>query len=330
MHDLSRPLLIRLFTPVCLALALLGSGHARADVYPSKTVRIILGLAPGGMNDIVARLLSDQLAEKLGQSVVIENRVGAGGTVGGGIAAKAPPDGYTLFIGAISNMAIAPSQYKSIPYNPVTDFAPITQLASSSNILVAYPKASYRTVADVIAAAKKNASGTMYATAGLGTSPHMAGELFNLMTGIKLPNVPYKGDGPALTDVAGGQVQLAFPALPAAIALVRSNMLRPIAVTSKTRSAMLPDVPTIAESGVPGYDMSPWVGIFAPAGTPKAIVDRLNRELVGILRTTVVRQRFAELALEPVGDTPEEFARFLKAEVEKWSGVAKAAGITPE
>lgn len=303
---------------------------ARADAYPSKPVRIILGLAPGGMNDIVARLLSDQLGEKLGQPVVVENRVGAGGTVGGGYAAKSPPDGYTLFIGAISNMAIAPSQYKAMPYNPLTDFVPITQLASSANILVASPKSSYRTVADVIAMGKKDANAAMYATAGLGTSPHMAGELFNMMAGIKLPNVPYKGDGPALTDVAGGQVQLAFPALPAAITFVKSNMLRPIAVTSKTRSPMLPDVPTIAEAGVAGYDMSPWVGIFAPAGTPKEIVDRLNRELVAILKTGKVRQRFAELALEPVGDTPEEFGRFLKNEVDKWSKVAKAAGITPE
>jgi len=227
-------------------------------------------------------------------------------------------------------MAIAPSQYRSMPYNPLTDFAPITQLAASTNILVANPKSGYRTVADVVAAGKTEARQAMYATAGLGTSPHMAGELFNMLAGIKLPNVPYKGDGPALTDVAGGQVQLAFPALPAAVPMIKSNMLRPIAVTSKSRSPMLPDVPTIAESGVAGYDMSPWVGIFAPAGTPKAIIDRLHRELVVILKTATVRQRFAELALEPVGDTPEEFGRFLKSEVDKWGKVAREAGITPE
>jgi tripartite-type tricarboxylate transporter receptor subunit TctC len=303
---------------------------AWADTYPDKPVHIVLGLAPGGMNDIVARLLADQLGRKIGQSVVVENRAGAGGTVAAGYVAKSTPDGYTLFVGAISNMAIAPNQYKALPYNPITDFAPITQLASSSNILVANPKSSYRTVEDVIAAGRKDASRAMYATAGLGTSPHMAGELFNLMAGIKLPNVPYKGDGPALTDVASGQVPLAFPALPAAITFVKSNLIRAIAVTSKARSPLLPNVPTIAESGVAGYDMSPWVGIFAPAKTPRKIIDLLNRELIAILNTAEIRQRFADLALEPAGDTPEEFERFLKSEIDKWGKVAQAAGITPQ
>jgi tripartite-type tricarboxylate transporter receptor subunit TctC len=303
---------------------------ARADVYPTKPVHIILGSPPGGVQDMIARLLSEQLESRLHQSVIIDNRPGAGGTLGGGIAAKSAPDGYTFFIGAISNMAIAPSQYKSMPYKPETDFIPVTQLASSSNILVAYPKSNYRTVADVIAAGKKGIGVPMYATAGLGTSPHMAGALFNSMAGTKLPNVPYRGDSPALADVIGGRVSLAFPALPSAVTFIQSKMLRAIAVTGKSRSPMFPDVPTIAESGIPGYEMNLWVGLFAPAGTPNEIVDRMNREVVAILTTKAIEQKFAALGMEPIGDSPDEFKRFLKSEVDKWTRVAKSAGIKPE
>lgn len=299
--------------------------------YPNKPVRIIVGLAPGGMNDIVARLISDKLGERLGQPVVVENKVGAGGTLGAAYVAKAPADGYTIFLGAISNMAIAASQFNNLPYNPVKDFQPITQLAYSSNILVANPSAShYSSVKDVIDAGKKDGSKVLYATAGLGTSPHMAGELFNLMAGVKLGNVPYKGDGPALVDVAGGQVPLAFPALPAAITLIKAGKLKPIAVTSRTRAPMLPDVPTIAESGVPGYDMSPWVGLWAPAATPKDIIAKVNREVAAVLKMPSVREKMADLALVPVGDSPTDFGTFHKAEIDKWAKVYKAAGLQAE
>lgn len=301
------------------------------DSYPNKPVRLIVGLAPGGMNDIVARLISDKLGERLGQPVVVENKVGAGGTLGAAFVAKGPADGYTIFLGAISNMAIAASQFKNLSYDPVKDFQPITQLAYSSNILVVSPAASqYGSVKDVVVAGRKDGSRLLYATAGLGTSPHMAGELFNLMAGAKLGNVPYKGDGPALVDVAGGQVPLAFPALPAAITLIRAGKLKPIAVTSRDRAPMLPNVPTIAESGVPGYDMSPWVGLFAPAATPKEIVAKLNREVAAVLKTPSVRDKMADLALVPVGDSPVEFAAFHKAEVEKWGKVYKATGLQAE
>jgi tripartite-type tricarboxylate transporter receptor subunit TctC len=305
---------------------------ARADdSYPNKPVRIIVGLAPGGMNDIVARLISDKLGERLGQPVLVENKVGAGGTLGAAYVAKGSADGYTIFLGAISNMAIAASQFKSLPYDPIKDFQPITQLAYSSNILVASPTApQYASVKDVISAGKKDGSKLLYATAGLGTSPHMAGELFNLMAGVKLGNVPYKGDGPALVDVAGGQVLLAFPALPAAMTLIKAGKLKPIAVTSRTRAPLLPDVPTIAESGVPGYDMSPWVGLWAPAGTPKEIVTKLNHEMTAVLKMQSVRDKMADLALVPVGDTPSEFAAFHKSEVEKWAKVYRAAGLQAE
>lgn len=313
-------------------LACLPLQSALADEsWPNKPVRIIVGLAPGGMNDIVARLISDRLGERLGQPVVVENKVGAGGTLGAAFVAKAPADGYTIFLGAISNMAIAVAQFKNLPYDPVKDFQPITQLAYSSNILVANPGAThYASVKDVIDAGRKEAGKVLYATAGLGTSPHMAGELFNLMAGVKLGNVPYKGDGPALVDVAGGQVALAFPALPAAITLVKAGKLKPIAVTSRQRAPMLPDVPTIAESGVPGYDMSPWVGLWAPAATPKEIVTRLNREVAAVLKLPAVRDKMSDLALVPVGDSPAEFGTFHKAEVEKWAKVYKAAGLVAE
>jgi tripartite-type tricarboxylate transporter receptor subunit TctC len=299
--------------------------------WPKQPIHLIVGLAPGGMNDIVARLLSDRIAARLGQPVIVENKVGAGGTLGAAYVAKAPADGYTIFLGAISNMAIAVAQFKNLPYDPVKDFEPITQLAYSSNILVAYPGATqYTSVKDVIAAGKKDGGKLMYATAGLGTSPHMAGELFNMMAGVKLGNVPYKGDGPALLDVAGGQVPLSFPALPAALTLIKAGKLKPIAVTSRKRAPALPDVPTIAESGVPGYDMSPWVGLWAPAATPKAIVARLNRELVAVLKEPDVREKMSDLALVPVGDTPAQFAAFHKAEVKKWTDVYKAAGLQAE
>lgn len=302
-----------------------------SDDYPNRPVHLILGLAPGGMNDIVARLISEPLGQRLGRSIVVENKVGAGGTLGAAFVSKAPADGYTIFLGAISNMAIAKAQFKNLPYDPVADFSHITQLAYSSNILVANPGASqYQQVKDVIDAGKKEGPKLLFATAGLGTSPHMAGELFNLMAGVKLGNVPYKGDGPALVDVAGGQISLAFPALPAAMALIKGGKLKPIAVTSRARAPMLPDVPTIAESGVPGYDMSPWVGLFAPPGTPKAIVDKLNREVTAVLKLPAIQAKMAELALVPVGDSPSEFAAFHKAEVEKWGQVYKAAGLTAE
>ena len=302
-----------------------------SDAYPNKPVHLVVGLAPGGMNDIVARLISEPLGERLGRSVVVENRVGAGGTLGAAYVSKAPGDGYTIFLGAISNMAIAVAQFKNLPYDPVKDFAHITQLAYSSNILVANPgAANYGSVKDVIAAGKVDGPKILYATAGLGTSPHLAGELFNLMAGTRLGHVPYKGDGPALVDVAGGQVQLAFPALPAAITLIRAGKLRPIAVTTRDRAPMLPDVPTIAEAGVAGYDMGPWVGLFAPASTPRDIVEKLNREMRAVLQMPAVRAKMAELALVPVGDTPAEFSAFHKSEVEKWSKVYKAAGLTAE
>lgn len=320
--------------PLCAAtlVACLPLQSALADdSYPNKPVRLVVGLAPGGMNDIVARLISDKLGERLGQQVVVENKVGAGGTLGAAFVAKGPADGYTIFLGAISNMAIAASQFKNLSYDPVKDFQPITQLAYSSNILVASPAApQYGSVKDVIVAGKKDGVRPLYATAGLGTSPHMAGELFNLMAGVKLGNVPYKGDGPALIDVAGGQVPLAFPALPAAITLIKAGKLKPIAVTSRERAPMLPDVPTIAEAGVPGYDMSPWVGLFAPAATPKEIVAKLNREVAAVLKTPAVRDKMADLALVPVGDSAAEFAAFHKAEVEKWARVYKAAGLQAE
>lgn len=305
-------------------------GHVWAEDYPVKPLRIVVGFPPGGINDIVARVVAEKLGQSLGQTVIVENRPGAGGTMGADWVAKSKPDGYTLLMGSVSNIAMAQSQYKALPYDPAKDFVPVVLVAAAPNVLVVNPEFPVQSVKDLIALARQKPGGINYASAGLGTSNHLTVELLQVMTGTTLNHVPYKGDAPGTADVVAGQVPVIFPTLPVALPFIKAGKLRPVAVSSAERSSLLPDVPTVAESGgLPEFEVSVWVGILAPAGTPKEIVSRLNAEIVKIVRVPNVRERLAGLGAEPVGDSPEHFSAYIKTELVKWAKVAKAAGITP-
>jgi tripartite-type tricarboxylate transporter receptor subunit TctC len=306
------------------------AGAAFASDYPNRSVRIIVAFPPGGINDIVARVMAERLTQSLQQPVVVENRAGAGGTIGADVAAKSKPDGYTLLMGSVSNIAMAPSQYKALPYDPARDFAPVALVAAAPNVLVVHPDFPVSSVRELIAAAKQKPGGINYASAGLGTSNHLTVELLQVMTGVKLNHVPYKGDAPGTADVVAGQVPMIFPTLPVALPFIKAGKLRPIAVSSAGRSSLLPEVPTVAESGgLPDFEVSVWVGIFAPAGTSPEIVSKLNAEIARIVRVPAVRERLAGLGAEPVGNSVESFASYIRTELAKWSKIAKAAGITP-
>jgi tripartite-type tricarboxylate transporter receptor subunit TctC len=310
-----------------LAAATLSAG---AGGYPDRPIHLIVGFPPGGINDIVARLVGHKLSETLGQPIVVENRAGAGGTIGADAVARATPDGYTLLLGSVSNLAMAPSQYKNLPYDPSRSFAPVALVAASPNILVVNPAFPVHTVKDLIALARAHPGTIDYASAGIGTSNHLTVELLKVMAGIDLVHVPYRGDAPGITDVLAGQVPMMFPTLPVALPYIRSGKLRAVAVSSPKRSTLVPDIPTVAESGgLPEFAVSIWVGILAPAKTPKEIVDKLNAEIRQAVSSDDVRERLKAQGAEPATDTPEEFAAYLAAETAKWSEVAKSAHITP-
>jgi len=302
--------------------------HAQ-PAYPQKPIRLVAPFAPGGGTDILARLFGQKLSETLGQQIIVDNRGGAGGTVGTDIAAKAPPDGYTLILVSASH-AINPGLYQKLPYDSVNDFAPITQLATSPGILVVNPSLPVKSVKDLIALARAKPGQINYASAGSGTPPHLAGELFKVMAKIDMVHVPYKGNAPAFTDVIGGQVSLIFPTMPSAMPFIKSGRLRPIAVTSAKRAPAAPDIPTIAESGLPGYEATSWYGILAPAGTPQQIVARLHEALVSVISAPDMKDRLAAQGLDPLGNTPQQFAAVIKSEIVKWTKVVKASGARPE
>jgi tripartite-type tricarboxylate transporter receptor subunit TctC len=303
-----------------------GSGQA---AYPSKPVRFIVPSSAGGGTDIIARALSQKLSEALGQQFVVENRPGAGQMIGIELAAKAPADGHTILMAA-STLAINPIMYKKVSYDPVRDFAPITQAASLPNVLVVHPSLPVKSVAELIALARREPGRIAYASAGIGTSPQMSVELLKSLAGIDMLHVPYKGTGPGMIDVLAGQVKVMTPNVLTALPYIKSGRLRALAVTSAKRSEALPDVPTLAEAGVPGYEAVQWYGVLAPAGTPREIVERLHVEIAKALRAGDVRERLAADGAEPVGSSPDEFAAFIRAEIAKWAKVAKAAGIQPE
>ena len=313
----------------CLAAALVYTTAAHAQPYPQKPIRLVAPFAPGGGTDILARLVGQKASEMLGQQLIVDNRGGAGGTIGTDIAAKAPPDGYTLILVSASH-AINPGLYQNLPYDSVSDFAPITQIATSPGILVVNPSLPVKSVKDLIALARAKPGQINYASAGSGTPPHLAGELFKVMAKIDMVHVPYKGNAPAFTDVIGGQVSLIFPTMPSAMPFIKSGKLRPIAVTSAKRSPVAPDIPTIAESGLPGYEATSWYGILAPARTPPQIVARLHEVLVSVIGAPDMKDKLAAQGLEPVGNTPQQFAAVIKSEIVKWTKVVKAAGAKPE
>ncbi|HAL37824.1 MAG TPA: hypothetical protein DCP03_06770 [Polaromonas sp.] len=325
--------MIRLVCFTMLALAaLMAAPGAMSQSYPDKPIHLVVGFPPGGINDIVARIVAQKLGDRVGKPVIVENRAGAGGTLGADYVAKAKPDGYTLLLGSVSNIAMAPSQYKSLPYDPPKDFEPVALVASSPNILVVNPSFPARSVKELVALAKQRPGSINYASAGNGTSNHLTVELLKTMAGIDLVHVPYKGDSAGIIDVIAGQVPMMFPTLPVALPFIKSGKLRAIAVSSANRSTLAPDVPTVDESGgLNGFAVSVWVGIFAPAATRKDIVQKLNVEIAKINQMPDVRQRFAVQGVEPeTVASPAEFAAYIATETSKWSKVAKAANIVPD
>ena len=314
----------------CALAAFAISAAAHAQVYPVKPIRMIVAYPPGGGTDIVGRTLAQKLGESLGQSVVVENRGGASGNIGTELAARAAPDGYTILMGNVAPNAINVSLFKELPFDPVADFAPVSLVASTPNILVVHPSTRARTVKEVIALAKAKPGAFNFASAGVGSSSHLAGELFRILAGADIVHVPYKGAGPAMVDVLSGQVQLYFATMPAAMPHVKTGKLAPVAVTSARRSQALLDLPTIAESGVPAYEASTWYGVLAPAHTPSAVVARLHGDIAKILADAALHARLADQGFDPVGNSPEEFGAYIKSEILKWGKVIRDAGIRPE
>ena len=297
-----------------------------AQTWPAKPIKWIVPFAPGGTTDILARTIGEKLTVALGQPVIIENKPGAGGGVGADFTAKSPPDGYTIMGGTISTHAINASLYQSLPYDPVKDFVPITLIARVPNMLVINPDIPAKNVAELITLLKANPGKYSFASSGNGTSQHLSGELFKSIAGVDMQHIPYKGSPPALQDVVGGQVAMTFDNITTAWPLAKGGKLRALAVTTAKRSAIAPDVPTLSESGLTGYEVGSWQGVFAPAGTPAAIVKRLNAEIVKIINMPDVKEKLIGLGAEPVGNTSEEFAALVKTEVAKWAEVVKKSG----
>jgi tripartite-type tricarboxylate transporter receptor subunit TctC len=315
-------------TGTAMACLLTVCGVAQA-AYPDKPVRMLVAVPPGGPADTLARLVSPHLNTALGQAVVIDNRPGANGGIAYETTARAVPDGYT-FVLVAAGVAINPSLYRNVPYHPIRDFAPITLGITVPNILVVHPSVPVKSVQELVAAVKARQGGFTFASAGNGTSGHLALELFRLTSGTSFIHVPYKGGGPALQETVAGQVQALFSIALAATPQIKAGRVRALAITSAQRSPVAPDLPTVAESGYPGFEVIGWFGWLAPAGTNKAIVDRLNKELVKSLAIPEVKDRLLSLATVPVGDKPEEFARFIRSEHDKWAKVIKAAKIEIE
>ena len=307
-----------------LAAALPGAASAQAQ-YPNKPVRLIVPFPPGGGTDTLARIYGQKLAEVFGQQVIIDNRPGAGTNIGAEIAAKAPPDGYTLLMGNIAH-AINVTLYGKLAYDFVKDFTPVTLLASTPNILVVHPSVPVKSVKELIALAKARPGQLDYASAGSGSSSHLAAELFGIMAGVKMTHVPYKGGGPAVIALVGGQVSVGFATTPSVITHVKAGKMRGLGVTTARRSPSTPELPTISEAGVPGYEAGTWYGLLAPAGTPNEIVARLHAESVKLLKLPDVKDRLDATGFESIGNTPEQFAAYIRSEIEKWGKVVKASG----
>ncbi len=302
------------------------AGEAFAQAYPSRPIRIVIGFPPGGAIDIIARVLAPKMTADLGQSVVIDNRGGAGGVIGMQAVAQAPPDGYTLFLGTMGNFSITPALVKDLPYNVQKDFTPVTQVASSGFVLYVTPQLPVKTVAELVAYARANPQKMNFSSSGNGGLPHMAGEMFNAAAGTKMTHVAYKGSSPSINDVVGGQAQLTFEAMAIGMPLVKTDRLRALATTGTTRMALLPDVPTVAET-IPGFTVKNWFGIAAPAGTPADRINRLQASITKALNDPEVGKTLAGLGVDPVGDTPAQFATFIKTESERWQKLISNSGI---
>jgi tripartite-type tricarboxylate transporter receptor subunit TctC len=309
---------------LCVVLSL----AVHAQEYPAKPVRIIVPFAPGGVADNSARVVAEPLGLRLGQQVIVENRPGASGNIGTQQVAQAAPDGHTLLLGFDGTMVINPHVFSKIPFDTLADFAPVTKLGDATLILVAHPSAGVRSLNDLIQQAKNKPFS--YGTSGTGGTPHLAGELLKQRTGAQLDHVPYKGGGQAVIDVLGGQIPLVFTAIATAQQYVRGGRLVALGVPGAKRSAALPEVPTFVESGLAGFDVSSWVGIFAPAKTPAPIVQRLQKEIAAVLQTAFVRERYGVLGIEPVGNTPDAFTGQVREDLARWEKVVKAANVRVE
>jgi len=312
-----------------LTIALLAAPALGQD-YPTRPVRMIVPFAAGGLTDTMARLFAQQLTERLKSQFIIDNRAGAGGTLGTAIVAQAVPDGYTLLFSSSTTIAVSPSLFLKLPYDPVRDFAPITSAASVEIVLLVNPQFPARTVKEIIALARAQPGEIKYGSVGLGSSQHLAGELFGAMAKIDLLHIPYKAAGQVLTDTINGQISLNFEPMPTALPHIRAGRLRPIAVTMPKRSSVLPDIPTIAEAGLPGYEMVLWTGLLAPRATPRPVIDRLNATMRSVLAAPEMTERLQALGATPMGGTPEQFATFIGSELKRWAQVVKASGAKPE
>ena len=331
MFPISSPLSRRRGLQALAAAALLavGTGTALAqNSYPDKPITMIVPFSAGGTTDILARIVGQALNTELGQSVIIDNRPGAGGNIGGQAAARAAADGYTLFMGTVGTHAINAALYKKMPFDPIKDFAPLSRVANVPNLLVAHPSQPFKTVKEMIDYAKANPGKLNFGSSGSGSSIHLSGELFKSMTGIDMVHVPYKGSAPAVTDLLGNQIGIMFDNMPSAIQHVRSGKLRPIAVTTAKRSPQLPDVPTVAEAGVPGYEATSWFGLWVPAKTPVDIQKKLHTAIAKVLKDPAVIKKINDQGGEVVIDTQEGFAKFIDAEAKKWGKVVKDSGAS--
>jgi len=324
MHAVS----LKIATAVLVGLTVCASSLAQtADNYPNRSITMVVAFPAAGTTDILARLIGQKLTEKFKQTVVVENRPGAGGNIGTAYVAKAPPDGYTIMMGTIGTQSINPSLYKKMPYDAAKDFVPITRAAMVPNLLVVNKDAPYNTLAEMMAFGKANPGKLTYGSSGNGTTLHLSGELFNLMSGSKITHIPYKGSTPAVADLLGGQISMIFDNMPSVIQQVKSGRLKALAVTSAQRNPQLPEIPTIQELGVAGYEVWSWFGLLAPAATPKPIVDKLNASIVDIIKQPDVQAKIIELGAVPVPETSAEFGAFIEAETVKWAKVIKEANI---
>ncbi len=300
---------------------------AQAQTYPAKAVRIVVPFPAGGSLDVVVRTLAPRLSEALAQPVVIDNRSGAGGATGTELVAKSPPDGYTVLAGTIGGLAVSPTLNPRLGYSTLRDLAPVTQLVNVSYIVTLHPSVPARSIRDLLALARSRPGKLNYGSSGAGTGPHLAGELMNLMAGVKIVHVPYKGSAPAQTALMSGEVDLNFENTLLVLPHLASGRLRPLAATGETRQKLLPDLPTVAESGLPGFSASGWYGMMTPAAVPRDIVARLNTEVTRLLRTPDIAERLDKMAAEPAPGTPEQFGAFVRREIDKWAKVVRAANM---
>jgi tripartite-type tricarboxylate transporter receptor subunit TctC len=317
-----------------LAIALLAFSlwpiTATAQGYPAKSIRFIVPFPPGGGNDTIARLIGQKLTAATGQQVLVDNRPGAGGAIGAEAAAKSPADGYTMFLAGVATHGINPNLRRKIPYDPLKDFDAVSLIASAPLLVVVHPSLPIKSVKQLVALAKARPGQINYASNGAGGSSHLAVELFNMMSGTKMTHIPYKGLAPALTDLLSGEVQVMFSSAVAMLPQVKAGKLHAIAMTGARRSPAIPDIPTVAEAGVPGYETGSWYGIVVPAGTPRVAIDRLSREIIAIVRSPEITDRLNDEAVIPVGNTPAEFTAHIKNELARWAKTIKQAGLALE